>query len=133
MGSFHHHLLLFTAMAFAIAVAPAFSVVGWDERYSPDPEVCWGEVINKAGGCVDEIYASEAKKKVSLSFGCCQAIQGMDRRCKNWIFNHGRLTPEFGNQIKVFCSTLSVTLPPAYRVYYPQHRIPGHGGRRRGD
>ncbi|GMI96179.1 hypothetical protein HRI_003287200 [Hibiscus trionum] len=127
MGSVQHHLLLFTAVAFAIAITPAFSVLGWDERYSPDPVVCWEEVINKVDGCVHDIYASLAKNKVNLSFECCEAVRGMDFRCKNWIFNHGRFTPEFGNQIKGFCASLGVTLPPSYQIYYPEHDTPGHG------
>ncbi|KAE8728412.1 hypothetical protein F3Y22_tig00004457pilonHSYRG00042 [Hibiscus syriacus] len=124
MGCFQQHLLVFMAMAFAIAIKPAFSVLGWEERYLPDPRVCWGE-INKADGCEHDLYASVVNKKINMGSECCEAIQGLDYKCKNWIFNHGRFTPEFGNRVKKFCATLGVTLPPSYRIYYPQ--TPGHG------
>ncbi|KAE8717527.1 hypothetical protein F3Y22_tig00110044pilonHSYRG00136 [Hibiscus syriacus] len=125
MGSFQQHLLVFMAMSFAIAITPVFSVVGWEERYLPDPSVCWAE-INKADGCALHLYASLFKNKINMGFECCEAIRGLDYKCKNWMFNHGRFTPEFGNRVKRFCATLGVTLPPSYRIYYPQ--TPGHGG-----
>ncbi|KAB2067183.1 hypothetical protein ERO13_A09G198350v2 [Gossypium hirsutum] len=120
-------LLLILALAFAIAITPALSVVGWDERHMPDPRVCWAQ-INKANGCEHEIYASLVKKKIKLSYGCCEAVQGMSSKCKNWMFNHGRFSPEFGDQIKGYCATLGVTLPPSYRIYYPDKTPPGHIG-----
>ncbi|KAE8658374.1 hypothetical protein F3Y22_tig00116971pilonHSYRG00306 [Hibiscus syriacus] len=104
MGCFQQQLLLFTAMAFAIAIAPAL----------------------KAGGCEHDLYASVVKRNINMGFRCCEAIQGLDYKCKNWMFNHGRFTPEFGNRVKRFCATLGVTLPPSYRIYYPQ--TSGQGG-----
>ncbi|XVF51930.1 hypothetical protein PTKIN_Ptkin04bG0223500 [Pterospermum kingtungense] len=84
----------------------------------PNPWICWGQV-NKAGGCQGELVASLVKKKINLSRDCCEAIQGLTHRCKIWIFNHRRFTPEFGNQVKGFCATLGITLPPSYHLYYP--------------
>ncbi|KAK8560821.1 hypothetical protein V6N13_026256 [Hibiscus sabdariffa] len=125
MGSSQQHILLFMAMAFAVAVTPALSVLGWDGGYLPDTRKCWAE-INKTDGCEHELYASVVNKKIDLGFECCEAIRGLDQKCKNWIFNRGRFTPVFGNQVKRFCATLGVTLPPSYLVYFPDHDTPGH-------
>ena len=127
MGSFQQTLVLFLALAFAIAITPAFSVVGWEERYMPNPMLCW-EQINKADGCQHEIYASLVEKKISLSLQCCEAIQGLSHKCDIWIFTRGRFTPEFGNQVKFFCAKLGITLPPSYRVYYPMDNPSGQLG-----
>ncbi|KAE8670252.1 hypothetical protein F3Y22_tig00112159pilonHSYRG00094 [Hibiscus syriacus] len=130
MGSFQQHLLLFAAIALTIAITPVFSVLGWEERYTPDPTVCWAETVIKVDGCQHDIFKSLVENKIKISFGCCEAILSMDYRCRNWIFNHGRFTSEFGNQIKRFCGTLGVTLPPSYQIYYPDHDASGHGSLR---
>ncbi|XWS49223.1 hypothetical protein CRYUN_Cryun13aG0145400 [Craigia yunnanensis] len=127
MGSFQQTLVLILILAFSIAITPAFSVLGWDERYMPNRRLCW-EQINKADGCQHEIYASLVEKKINLSRECCEAIQGLSHRCKIWIFTRGRFTPEFGNQVKGFCATLGITLPPSYHVYYPMDNPSGQHG-----
>ncbi|KAK8518524.1 hypothetical protein V6N13_027994 [Hibiscus sabdariffa] len=126
MGSSQQHILLFMAMAFVVTVTPAFSVLGWDGGYLPDTRKCWAE-INKAGGCEHDLYESVVNKNIDLGFECCEAIRGLDYKCKNWIFNRRRFTPVFGNQVKRFCATLGVTLPPSYLVYFPDHDTPSHG------
>ncbi|XVF52405.1 hypothetical protein PTKIN_Ptkin05aG0015700 [Pterospermum kingtungense] len=128
MGSFQLTLMLFLALAFAIAITPAFSVVGWEERYMPNPRLCWDQ-MNKAEGCLHDFYASLVEKKIKLSRGCCEAIQGLSHKCKIWVFNRGRFTPEFGNQVKGFCATLGVALPPSHHVYFPMDNNPSshHG------
>ncbi|XVE65250.1 hypothetical protein DITRI_Ditri07aG0165900 [Diplodiscus trichospermus] len=105
-------------MVFATAITPAFSVLGWEERYMPNPKLCWDQ-INKADGCEHEIYASLVEKNINLSPECCEAIQGLSHKCKVWIFNHERFTSTFGNQVKGFCAGFGVTLPPSYRIYHP--------------
>ncbi|XVF13567.1 hypothetical protein REPUB_Repub08aG0218400 [Reevesia pubescens] len=127
MGSFQQTLLLFLALAFAIAITPAFSVIDWDERYMPNPRLCLDQV-NEANGCEREVYVSWVKKKINLSRDCCEAIHGLPYRCKIWIFNRRRFTSEFGNQVKGFCASLGITLPPSYRVYYPINNPSGQLG-----
>ncbi|WRX17234.1 Prolamin-like domain - like 4 [Theobroma cacao] len=119
MGSFQQTLMLFLTLAFAMAITPAFSVVGWEERYMPNPWLCWGQ-INKPDGCLHEVYASLVEKNVNLSRECCEAVQGLSLRCKIWVFNRGRFTPEFG-----YCATFGITLAPSYRVYYPMDNPSG--------
>ncbi|KAE8728413.1 hypothetical protein F3Y22_tig00004457pilonHSYRG00043 [Hibiscus syriacus] len=78
MGYFQQHLLVFMAMSFAIAISPVFSVLGWEERYLPDPKVCWGEIFNKADGCVHDLYASVVNKKINMRFSAA-------KRFRDWI------------------------------------------------
>lgn len=127
MSYFQPRLVFFLALAFAIAVTPALSVVGWEERYMPNPKLCWYQ-INKANGCLHQFYASLVNHKINLTQGCCEAIKGLSPKCKVWVFNRGKFTPEFGNQVKGFCATLGITLAPSYHVYFPQRDPSGQLG-----